>query len=212
VADETDPLLYHFTHISHLESILTNGIFSDTRAQAMGLITHEAGDQGVKERRRSMTVPIEPGGVVADYVPYYFAPRSPMLLRIMTNRVPSYTGARDELIYLPTRVSTLTSLGLQPIFTRRNAALLTAEFFDDPAELATNIDWPLMKERYWNDTPTDGDRMHRRMAECLVHDHVPPDAIIGLAAMSGERVYDVEVILDRIGFSLSVVQRPSWYY
>lgn len=212
MADGTDPLLYHFTHISHLESILTNGIFSDMRAQAMGLITHEAGDQGVKQRRRSMTVPIGPGGVVADYVPYYFAPRSPMLLRIMTNRVPTYTGARDELIYLPTRVSTLTSLDLQPIFTRRNAALLTAEFFDDPAELAANIDWPLMKEQYWNDTPTDGDRMHRRMAECLVHDHVPPDAIIGLAAMSSERVYDVEMILDSLGFSLSVVQRPTWYY
>lgn len=212
MADETDPLLYHFTHISHLESILTNGIFSDTRAQAMGLITYEAGDQGVKERRRSMTVPIGPGGVVADYVPYYFAPRSPMLLRIMTNRVPTYTGARDELIYLPTRVSTLTSLGLQPIFTRRNAALLTAEFFADPAELAANIDWPLMKEQYWNDTPTDGDRMHRRMAECLVHDHVPPSAITGLAAMNSERVYDVKAILDSLGSSLSVVQRPTWYY
>ena len=42
-------------------------------------LTTEVGQPDIKLKRRHRVVPIDPGGVVADYVPFYFAARSPML-------------------------------------------------------------------------------------------------------------------------------------
>jgi len=45
-------------------------------------------------------VPLAPYGCVADYVPFYFAPRSPMLYKLHKGGVPNYTGGQDPLVYL----------------------------------------------------------------------------------------------------------------
>lgn len=208
----SNTILYHFTHIDHLASILQHGLFSDTEAQARELITHEAGDQGIKKQRQGRPVPFAPGGVVADYVPFYFAPRSPMLYVISKGGVATYTQSQDELVYLGTSVERLLELGLRPIFSRRNAALVNAEFFTDPAELANKIDWSLMKDRIWKNTDEDLDRKARRAAECLVHECVPPEAFVGVRTMTIERMSDVARIVDSVGVSLSVDSRPNWYY
>jgi len=212
MSEVADPLLYHFTHIDHLASIVQSGLRSDTNAQQQGLITHEAGNHGIKAQRRAMPVPIPPGGVVSDYVPFYFAPRSPMLFVISKGSVPTYTRPQNELVYVCSRPSRLIELGTQPIFTRRNASLVNAEFFTDPAELATKIDWELMNATMWTNTSEDGDRKARRAAECLVHDRVPPEAIVGIATQSDERMSDVQAILANLGVPLQVVSQPAWYY
>ena len=70
-------LLYHFTHLSNLASVAEHGIFCDTDVEGSHRLTTEVGQQGIKAKRRHRRVPIEPGGIVADYVPFYFAARSP---------------------------------------------------------------------------------------------------------------------------------------
>jgi hypothetical protein len=75
----TPSWLYHFTHVDHVESIVRDGLVCDTTAQASGQLAHEVGNREVKERRRARVVDTAPGGVVADYVPFYFTARSLML-------------------------------------------------------------------------------------------------------------------------------------
>ncbi len=95
--------LYHFTHVSHLASIVKDGLLSDTDAVRTGALIVEVGHAGIKERRRGRMVPIGPGGAVSDYVPFYFAPRSPMMYAIHRGNVPTYaelgTGI-DSLVRL----------------------------------------------------------------------------------------------------------------
>ena len=95
--------LYHFTHVSHLASIVKDGLVSDTDAVRTGALIVEVGHAGIKERRRGRMVPIGPGGAVSDYVPFYFAPRSPMMYAIHRGNVPTYgelgTGI-DSLVRL----------------------------------------------------------------------------------------------------------------
>ncbi len=74
--------LYHFTRIEHLASIARDGLCCDMEAHQPGRLSVEVGHLDIKERRRRRPVPLAPGGVVADYAPFYFAPRSPMLYRI----------------------------------------------------------------------------------------------------------------------------------
>lgn len=72
--------LVHFTHERNLPSMIQfEKLLSDTAAQAAGSISVEVGHRDVKSRRRDMQVDVDPGGCPADYFPFYFAPRSPML-------------------------------------------------------------------------------------------------------------------------------------
>ena len=110
-------LLYHFTHIDNLASIMRAGwLVADGGVVAAGLAT-DVGDAGVKEARRRQLVPIEPGGVVADYVPFYLAPRSPMMFRIACDHrdgvVGRYPDGDDPLVYLVTSMDRLVVSGLQ---------------------------------------------------------------------------------------------------
>ena len=89
----TRGLLVHFTHADNLESIVRHGIECDAAMQA-GRLTTEIGNHEIKQRRRARVVPIAPGGVVADYVPFYFAARSPMLYVITKARCPPTRRAR----------------------------------------------------------------------------------------------------------------------
>ena len=86
-------LLFHFTHVDNLPAVLDAGaILSDTVVVANGLLANEAGDPEIKQRRRERVVTCPPGGVVADYVPFYFAARSPMMYKLWMGSVPTFTG------------------------------------------------------------------------------------------------------------------------
>lgn len=201
--------LYHFTHIDNLQSIVaTDALVCDTRVQGGHTDCTDVGDHEVKARRRTRPVNCGPGGVVADYVPFYFAPRSPMLYVINKSRVPQYQGGQDPLVYLVTTVQRVQATDRPIVFTDGNAASTLSEFFDDPAQLANRIDWDLMESRYWNDTLTHPDRMRRRMAEALVHDYVPWSAFTECVTKTSATAVQVRQVVN----SPRVRVEPGWYY
>ncbi|MFI7004223.1 DUF4433 domain-containing protein [Nocardia sp. NPDC050175] len=203
--------MLHFTHISHLPKICESGLLADSRAQQAGVIDHEVGNLGIKKNRRFRSVPVSRGGAVADYVPFYFAPRSPMMYAIHKGNVETYNGDHGDLIYLRTTVERLVTHNLQPVFTDRNAALEIARFSDDIAELDTMIDWPLMTARMWNNTADDQDRRERRMAECLVHGRVPWSAFTEVVVQSKDHATRIE-LPDSPDSRPSISVRPYWYF
>ena len=201
----------HFTHIGQLSSIVQHGLWADTTIRTTGLVTAEAGDPAIKDRRRRTPVHVGPGGVVGDYVPFYFAPRSPMLYKITKKQVPSYPGSTQDLIYLVSTVEALCSCG-SVVFTDRNAAKATAEHFVEQAFLAARIDFELMRAVMWNNTDDEPDRMERRMAECLVHRNVPWSNVQQIVVLDAKRKTAVEQILGSVGVAIPVSVRPGWYY
>ena len=65
--------IFHATHRSNLPSILTSGaLLRFQRAEAI----RDIGDAEIKAARLRRPVPPAPGKVVADFVPFYFTPRS----------------------------------------------------------------------------------------------------------------------------------------
>jgi hypothetical protein len=202
----------HFTHVSHLAAIAQVGRLSDSAAQAAPSFTMEVGNVGIKEQRRRRTVPVPPGGVVADYAPFYFAPRSPMMSAIANGKVPTYRRTCDELVYLVSSVERVMELQLPAIFTDRNAVLRIARFSTDPVDLDAMIDWELMEAVYWNNTDDEPDRRERRMAECLVHDRVPWSAFLGVATNDEARAHEARTALASAGATAYVAVRPAWYF
>ena len=172
----------------------------------------EVGNASVKQLRRRLEVPLPPGGCVADYVPFYFAARSPMLYIISRGDVPTYSGGQDEIVYLVTSIDKVVEEGRRFVFTDRNAALSLARYGDDLPVLDDYVDWDLMEGRMWNNTDEEPDRMERRMAEFLVHGHVPWSAFIGVAVRDDEKCQQVERALASVGAKVLVTPRPEWYF
>lgn len=179
--------VYHFTHIEHLPEIIRRGLLADTLARVTDSVIYDAGNRDIKARRRERHVPIQPGGVIADYVPFYFAPRSPMMYAIERGNVPEYSDGTDSLAYLISDVERLIQLGLHVLTTDRNAVLDYAAFYTGTEGLNNAIDWDLMCQKMWNNTPDEPDRMERRMAECLVYQAVPWSAFTALHVRTSSR-------------------------
>jgi hypothetical protein len=141
----------HFTHVNHLASIVEHGLVADSAAHAAGLLEVEVGNIGIKQARYDRAVPVSPFGVVADYVPFYFAPRSPMMFAIEHGNVPTYAGGCDDLVYVVTTAERLVELGSFVLFTDRNAVLALTSFAATLEQAEESVDWPLMRERYWGE-------------------------------------------------------------
>jgi len=198
--------------VEHLLTIVGSGLHCVRRAQGDGLLAIEVGDTGIKARRATRVVPVDPGGAVADYVPFYFATRSPMMYSIAMGNVPGYADGTGRLVYLATTVERLVELGLDVVLSDRNAVLDYAEFVrlgeGEPDD--EFIDWPLMDQVMWNNTEQHPDRMERRMAECLVHGTVPWEAFMAVGAKS-QTVNDEAATAIGDG-GPDVLVRPRWYF
>lgn len=205
--------VFHFTRVEHLSQIIKRGLLSDNQAKAQAVLAVEIGNADIKQRRQRKDVDIHPGGTVADYVPFYFAPRSPMMYVIDKGNVPTYTEGCDRLIYLVSTVEQFMDNRLELVVSDRNAAMNVAEFEHFSENLPEDfIDWPLMKERMWQDVPEYQDRKERRMAECLVHGSVPWSNILHLAAKSEEVAQEARTILLASDANRDIDVRPNWYF
>lgn len=210
-------LVYHFTHVDNLPALLAVGALLADAGLPRSLLTADVGDAGVKSARRRRVVPVPPGGVVADYVPFYFAPRSPMLYRIACDhrdRVPGrYGEGEDPLVYLVSSVERVVASGATWLATDGNAAAAVSHFTAAIDRLLAFIDWPLMNEAIWANDAADPDRQRRRMAELLVHGRLPVSALLGFATRTSETGRRLGTILAAAGRPGDYVAvRPDWYY
>jgi len=205
-------LLFHFTHIENLPSIIANGRRADSAVQTADALKVEVGEDRIKKARRSRPVPIPPGGVVADYVPFYFAARSPMLYTIHCGNVASYQGGQDPIVYLVSEISTVVDGGCTAVFTDRNAYYPYATFDADARRAYDEVDWPLMRASMWNNTGNEPDRMERRMAEMLVHDAVPFSLVVEIAARSEAMLAQVNDLLASVEHRPALAVRTNWYF
>ncbi|MGV9374264.1 type II toxin-antitoxin system toxin DNA ADP-ribosyl transferase DarT [Nonomuraea sp. NPDC003707] len=207
--DVQDPWLLHFTHVDNLGSVARTGLVADNLQPPLVV---ECAEQGIKELRRTRSVPLGPLGVVADYVPFYFAPRSPMLYRINSGGVRGYDQGQTPLVYLVTRLSAIAASNLAWVASDRNAALATARFTTTQRELATHIDWALMEAEYWANTDEDGSRVQRRMAELLVHERVPWMVFSRVYAHTESVAAVARKTLEGLGHRPSAEVRAHWYF
>ena len=198
----------HFTHGKNLPAILAA---RELRCDAAAQPVCEIGDPGIKSRRECIRVPCAPGGFVSDYVPFYFAPRSPMLGSLVTGADPR-VPQEHAIIYLEVSVDSLEAANAQIVYANGNAAHRLTRFAADPTNLDPPIDWPLMAERFWANTEDDPDRQRRRQAELLAHDVVPVRCIERIITKRPDVAARVEAILAGASLTIPVVTMPSWYF
>ena len=114
----------HITHIENLPTIIAEGgLVCDAEAERRGLCKLSIAHADLKERRSRRRVQklflgnIAAGGVLSDYVPFYFTNRSPMLYAIHTGHVAQYAGRQNDVIYLVSSVEQVAKSELVWCFT-----------------------------------------------------------------------------------------------
>ena len=201
-------LLYHITHVNNLRSILQNdGLLAQVIVQKNQQSYKDVANAEIPSRRSHTRIPIGPCGSLHDYVPFYFASRSPMLYSVCNQGgIP-----QDEMIYFMTDTDTIQRLALPFVFTDAHAIMRFTNFYDDLANL-DKVDWEVMNAFVWRDDNDHPNRKSKRQAEFLIHEKVPIAACIGLAVKNERVKVQVQEILKDVNIRLPIGIRGNFYF
>ncbi|MFC2170572.1 DUF4433 domain-containing protein [Calditrichota bacterium] len=205
--------LYHITHIDNLADIIKmDGLWCDAERIRKQIKTTNIAHSHLKERRDRWPVPVAAGGFVSDYVPFYFAPLSPMLYAIYRGNVEGYEGGQKDVIYLVTSAEIASQQDKQWCFTDGDAYLRITDYYDSLDLLKTVIDWQVMRDKYWNKIPADTDRPRRRKAEFLVYKFFSWTGISGIGTFNTEILDRVVELTNSNKHQPQVKVVRQWYY
>lgn len=178
-----------------------------------GLEWRRIEDQTVQANRYTTALAKGPGGTILDYIPFYFGPRSPMLLRLATHWDVDYDGPQDEIIYLVSTAQEMIHRRRRCVFSDGHGLARFTKWFEDLASL-NQVDWPIVYARYWNDTLEDNDRKRRKQAEFLVHKSCGWSRVQEIGVMNQGAKTAVEQVLAEYpeAGTPPVNLRTAWYY
>lgn len=207
------PIL-RFIHVDNLEICLRrNGLHAPNFTPEDGLKYRPIHNVEIQQARHQRPVRCGPGGVLHDYIPFYFGYLSPMMLQLQTGKVPDYNEGQEPLIYLVSTCQAVQVSGARFVFTNGHALPAYTDYFEDLAQL-DQLDWGIVYKRYWFDTVDDMDRQRRKQAELLIYRFCNWSLIEEIAVINLKMKDRVERILAEFP---EIQQRPiivksDWYY
>lgn len=203
--------VYHITHVENLAGMVASGVIDcDRSCISAGRNPRSIAYMNLKTKRSGWRVGVAAGGTLADYVPFYYAPRSPMLYAIHGGYVPGHDGGQEPVVHLVMRAEEIAAPGTFVVTNGHAATPLTTQF--DTMDALDEIDWNIMRTKYWRDTDDDGDRKRRRQAEFLVHQQVPFSAVRIIGVRSEAIADAAQQAIAAMTAPPRVIVRPSWYY
>ncbi len=206
--------LYRLVHVDNLSTLLTRGaLYAPHITPNDGLPYRPIHNVSVQANRHVKAIPCGPGGTIHDYVPFYFGPLSVMLLNLKTGRVVGYDEGQEPLIYLLTTAQIVQKAGVQFVFSDGHGLATFTDWYDDLARL-DQVDWAIVREKYWRDTPEDNDRQRRKQAEFLVWQALDWSLLRGIAVLNAVMKQRVEAILNQFPQRAQpqVTVKSNWYY
>ena len=203
-------LIWRIIHCDNLPWILDNGLHCGNSAVRSPHWV-SIGNQELIDRRATHPVLVPPGGLLNDYVPFYFTPFSVMLRNIQTGWGGVQRRANAEILILVSSLRHVADLGLPFLFTDSHAFYRWANYHDDLAKL-DRIDWSILQARDFKRDPDDPAKFERYQAEALVYRHCPVSGLLGVVCYTEAVKIGVEKQVQARGLNLPVHARPGWYF
>ena len=214
------------TPIFHITSILNlNSILKCSKLLALNYLREidfkSIANNDVQSRRSQISINHPPYGTLHDYVPFYFAPRSPMLY---ANKETRHEGsiAQEQIIYLISSIQKIINKGVQCIFYDMHPVLANARCFYKPDDI-NNIKWEIFFEeplcggfsKYWQNEnnykkPFWAKRKELRQAEFLVYKELALDLIEEIITFDDRRCDIVKAKM--VDSSIKVRANKDFYF
>jgi hypothetical protein len=202
-------LIWRIVHRDNIPWILGNGLYCGNNAtQSPNWVN--IGNPELTDKRARHPVPEGAGGVLNDYVPFYFTPFSPMMANIHSGRSVKQRPNAD-IVILVSSLHRIQQLGLAYVFTDSHAYYNWANFYTDLADL-DKIDWKILQTRDFKRDPNDPAKFERYQAEALVHRHCPVSALEGIVCFTDSVKLQIETWLTQHNIQLPVYARSGWYF
>lgn len=232
--------IFRQVHYSDLPTFLTDG---EIRAKnhATPQRCHQVSYQDIVNRRGTNEFNVPNGGVVNDYVPFYFSPITAFTYTISRENVPlvSPDGAylrqacEDDRIFMVASLEAFRGSGLFTCFSdyalNSRAPMPTVETDFDLLE--GHVHWDVFDESpltakipeigyqgvcsYFLNKASPPERMTRRekrMAEFLVHEAVPLDKFACIIAKTDTMKDTLETMMAASAWDIPVYSKRGCYY
>lgn len=200
--------LYRITHIDNLTHMKRFGI-THVNSPNKNISFIGIGDESLIQTRENVILPKKEK--LADYIPFYFAPRMPMLYVIQNGYNGVNAIAPQEIVYCITDTDSIIQAGLDFVYTDGHAVSNLSSFYysTEIDKIKQVIDWNAVRSRYWNDE-NDLDFKRKKEAEFLIKGDIPFEAILGFAVFDNSA--KEKVIEELNGASKKVVIKPNYYF
>ena len=203
--------VYRMIHCENLDSILHYGIHKENPSNSNEYVN--IGSPSIISYRSRVPVKCFPGTMVNDYIPFYFAVKTPMLYKIKTGHGVSQLP-QDEIIYLVCNFKDIADSQSQWCYTDGNAASSISEFYNSLDQIE-KLDWKSIESEDWSDNNRDGDndRMRKKHSEFLVKDHVAAKWIKRIVVLTESRMRFVENLVNKYGLAIFIqVDKNNKFY
>jgi hypothetical protein len=209
--NEERKFCYRITHINNLPLLLQNGIVNKNHPKACDDYI-EIGNPEIIDVRSNYPVKINNYGMIGEYVPFYFTPKSIMLYNIITGYwhpiVPRRN--RNEILVIRCLIEHLATLS-RWFFTDGQGNDMSSRHYNDLANLDA-IDWECIQNCDFTKSDGDFDRPRRYQAEFLVHHEVPIDNIESLIVFNKTAEIFANQILNENNKGLTLHINPQYFF
>ena len=203
-------LIWRIIHRDNLPWVLVNGLHCGNSTQRSQNWVSMGNSELIDKRARHV-VPMPPGGLLNDYVPFYFTPFSVMMRNIRSGRGGVQQRQNDEIVILVSSLHYVARRGLPFLFTDMHAYYRWATYYDDLSHL-DKVDWLLLQARDFKRDENDLAKFERYQAEALIHQHCPVSGLIGIVCHSEAGKMQAQAQVAVQGLNLPVHSRPGWYF
>lgn len=199
--------IYRLTHIQNIPHILDNGITHQNSPNANKDYI-AIGDSSIINTRAEII--LDNGKHLGDYIPFYFATRTPMLYVIQKGFNLVRCTQAEDIVYCVASIQKIIDHSLDFVFTNGHAVdSLTTQYGRlNLAQINEILDWQAIKALYWKNEE-DLDLKRRKEAEFLVLGDIPYNCILGFyvyndKAMDTMKAFGVE--------ERRIIKKPNLYF
>jgi hypothetical protein len=202
-------LIFRITHRDNVPHIMANGLHCQSSAVVNPNFV-SIGSSDIIGKRASRTVEVDPGGLLVNYVPFYFTPCTPMLYNIVTGRNGVQQRARSEVVVLVSSFDRVEALEIPIVVADRNATLMSTNM-KAGRELLGELPWDAWRSHDFRRDQNDPEPFERYQAEALVYRHLPPAGLLSIITYDADSQAAVSQQVSDSGLSIPTHVRSYWY-